>query len=105
MKKKLLTFTLLLLAVALLWGIPLFARNYIKTSLPSYQSEVHENIGYTLREYHGKIGIFVDSEEDPVSVIDFDIRTLPESEQIALSGGIHVLSEKALCEKLEDYSS
>ena len=105
MKKKVATYLLITLVITLVFSIVLFARNYTKPSLPSYRSETPEKIGYILREYNGKIGVFTESGEEPISVINFDIRTLPETERVALAIGIRISTEEALNEKLEDYSS
>jgi len=105
MNKRIFKYIGILLAIAILWSIPLVARKTVKSSLPSYHSEEPEKLGYTLREHAGKIGVFKNGETLPISVLEVDIRTLPESERVALAHGIHVTSEEELSKRIEDYSS
>ncbi|MBR5941774.1 MAG: hypothetical protein IKZ81_00335 [Clostridia bacterium] len=61
--------------------------------------------GYVLREYEGAIGVFASGSSVPVSVIDVDVRTLPEADRAALANGIFAADEDELNRRIEDYSS
>ena len=61
--------------------------------------------GYVLREYEGAIGVFKAGVSAPVSIIDVDTRTLPDSDRAALARGIYAADEDELRRRIEDYSS
>lgn len=61
--------------------------------------------GYVLREYDGAIGVFVSGSKVPLSVIDIDVRTLPDADRTALANGIFAADEDELNRRIEDYSS
>jgi hypothetical protein len=55
---------------------------------------------YTVKEYEGKIGIFVlvNGEEHPVRVLNISVATLTDEDQAALATGIYAESYAELCD-------
>ena len=60
---------------------------------------------YTIRLYHGKIGVFRGNSSTPGRTLDVDPASLPKADRQALSGGITVTGNNALRRALEDYES
>lgn len=58
---------------------------------------------YTLKEYDGKLAVFSEGEE-PLSILDSDIKHFPEKDQTALEEGIGNLTEAELFSLIEDFS-
>lgn len=68
-------------------------------------AEASAHGGYMLREYGGIIGVFSAGGSEPISVIDVDVRTLPEADRRALASGVFAADEDELNRRIEDYSS
>jgi hypothetical protein len=66
---------------------------------------IEERVGYTLREYDGKIGIFRGSAEKPYTYLDLDITYLNEYDRELLSNGIEVSTDTELKALIEDLTS
>jgi hypothetical protein len=60
---------------------------------------------YILREYEGKIGIFLNDNAEPYQQIDVDVSTFSQEDQRLLKEGIKVYSTEDLNRKIEDYES
>ena len=60
---------------------------------------------YTLREFDGRLAVFAAGEEEPIQVLDLDIRLLPPYDQGLLRAGIDTADEQELQRLLEDYTS
>lgn len=60
---------------------------------------------YTVKTFNGKIGVFADSEETPIDIIDVEIATLPQEDQATLTNGITAKDKSSLRRILEDYES
>lgn len=60
---------------------------------------------YTLREYDGRLAVFEAGEEEPVRVLDLEVRLLPPYDQGLLRTGIEAADEQELRRLLEDYTS
>ncbi len=104
MKNKIITASLLAVsAIAALLTPQLSKRAAAKPETES--SAISAADGYVLREYEGVIGVFKAGVSAPVSVIDVDTRTLPESDRAALARGIYAADEDELCRRIEDFSS
>ena len=58
---------------------------------------------YTLKEYNGMLAVFSEGEE-PLSIIDSDIRHFPEKDRSVLKEGIANLTEAELFSLIEDFS-
>ncbi|MBP5207562.1 MAG: hypothetical protein J6330_03795 [Clostridia bacterium] len=71
----------------------------------SVSSEISVVDGYVLREYNGGIGIYRSGVNEPITVIEVDLRTLPESDRAALVRGVYAANEEELSRRIEDYSS
>lgn len=68
---------------------------------------VHVSIGeqYIIREYDGRIGIFISGDNQPVKVIQVYVIHLPESDRMKLRQGITVNSRSELGKLINDFSS
>ena len=60
---------------------------------------------YVLKEYNGRIGIFVGDERTPKEVLSVYVFTLPEADRKALSIGIAVYGEEKLLSLIEDFTA
>lgn len=60
---------------------------------------------YTVRTYNGKIGIFKNEENSPFEIIDVEVSSLPQTDQLLLSTGIQTKSDSELQQIIEDYES
>lgn len=61
---------------------------------------------YTVREYNGKIAVFVQDHTTPLDILpDPYVRDLPQADQAMLKKGIALQSEAELQSLLEDLSS
>ncbi len=58
---------------------------------------------YIVREYMGKIGIFVE-DGSLLDVIDTYVNTLPEADKRLLGEGIEIIGQQQLFEIIQDYS-
>lgn len=58
---------------------------------------------YIMKEYQGKIGIFLPTESEPYEILPTDISVLPEFDQIALRQGIELQSKQELNRLIEDF--
>ncbi len=56
-----------------------------------------------MKEYQGKIGIFLPTESEPYEILPTDISVLPEFDQIALRQGIELQSKQELNRLIEDF--
>lgn len=72
-----------------------------QTEAPVQDSETE--VGWTVREYHGRIGIFR-RDGTLIQVLDTDVKTLPKADQALLGEGIMIDSRSALNAVVEDYS-
>lgn len=69
-------------------------------------SEVQKNVGYTLKEYDGKIGIFRGDSDTPYTFVDdVEISYLNEYDRELLKVGIEVSTESELKSLIEDLTS
>lgn len=68
------------------------------------QPSTNTAVNFLIKEYNGKIAIFIPTQEPPLHVLDTPfIRDLPDYDQQLLKSGITVTSAEKLQEILEDY--
>jgi len=60
---------------------------------------------YILREYEGRIGVFIAGEAEPETVLDVLVKYLPEYDREQMRQGIPAGSYNELTALIEDYSS
>ena len=60
---------------------------------------------YSLREHEGKLAVFETGREEPLRILDLDVRMLPPYDQGLLRAGIDAADERELARLLEDYTS
>lgn len=60
---------------------------------------------YTVKEYHGIIGVFHNSDMIPYQEIHVEVASLPKEDQELLKEGIQVYSKDKLNSVIEDYES
>ena len=60
---------------------------------------------YILREYQGKLAVFLPGFDTPEQVTDQPVSLLPDWDQAELRAGVPVTDEEALSRALEDYTS
>jgi len=58
---------------------------------------------YTLKEYHGKIGVFKNDRSAPERIINTAVNSLPEFDRQSLTDGIDVYSQEELARLIEDF--
>lgn len=75
-----------------------------KQSEPVVEQTPEEDI-YMLKEYDGKLAVFVEGEEEPQDIFNVYIKTLPAFDQGQLHQGIKVESYGELLSLIEDYIS
>lgn len=56
----------------------------------------------TVREYNGRIGVFIGDSTVPYRIIDYDVRLMPEFDREQLDQGIVIESEYELERLIED---
>lgn len=71
-------------------------------NLPTMTSEAE---GYVVREYDGKIGLFKNGEANPFDMVEVEVASLPKTDQLLLSSGIHANTLSELQQLVEDYES
>lgn len=60
---------------------------------------------YIIRSYDGKIGIFKNEEKSPFQIVDVEVSSLPQTDQLLLATGIHADNPSDLQQIIEDYES
>ena len=60
---------------------------------------------YLVREYDGRIGVYVPGDTQPIRVIQVYVAYLPESDRVDLREGIYVTGALALEKILDDFRS
>ncbi len=60
---------------------------------------------YVIREYNGRIAVFVPGSEQPEMVLEMLVKHLPEYDQRQLREGIEVRGVEELSARIEDYIS
>ncbi len=64
-----------------------------------------EEAGYLLKEYDGKLAVFLNGEETPFRLLDGSTAFLPENDKEALEEGIFIPDEESLKKRIEDFTS
>ena len=70
---------------------------------PITETAFVESENYTVKEHFGKIGIFEEGAQTPLTVLDVYVFTLPEADRILLSEGFTV-DRSSLQSVIEDYT-
>lgn len=58
---------------------------------------------YIIKNYQGKIGIFIKGDENPFQILDIDPSLLPEKDQEELSEGLEIKGAENLRQIIEDF--
>ena len=97
MRKLAVALSTIFCAILIIVSIYTFIPN---KSSPSAEAEISR--GYIIMDYGGKVAVFEDGSEQPVTVYDIYTHLLPENDIELLRKGIHVdnLSQLQTC--LED---
>lgn len=61
--------------------------------------------GYWMRNWQGRLGVFVGESEEPEMVFDVYIKNLPEADRTLLAEGLYVAEYADLVSRIEDYIS
>lgn len=75
-----------------------------QSSVPIQQQE-EPDYQYILKEYNGRLGVFLKGQQQPEKLYDVLIRTLPLQDQQELAEGVKVRDYAQLVSLIEDYSS
>lgn len=59
---------------------------------------------YTLKEYQGRIAVFINENSEPEQVIDININIFPDRDKELLKNGITVYTAEELYRLIEDFS-
>ena len=78
--------------------------------LPKQSASQEESVsapegGYLVKEYEGKVAVFVGEEETPGLVLDLYVQYLPEYDQRELARGVPVEDYPQPVRLLQDYTS
>lgn len=74
-------------------------------SAPSPHAETTHATPYrVLREWNGKLAVFLPESSTPETVYEVWVSTLPEEEQARLHAGVEVAGNEELLSLLEDYT-
>ncbi|HEX3026871.1 MAG TPA: hypothetical protein VHR42_06555 [Clostridia bacterium] len=97
---------LLIMAVALTaaFALPRSQKLMQKSSSVSTVS-AKKVTGYIVKEYHGKVGIFLTGKNTPQQILDVYVSSLPQPDQGELKTGISVATQQKLLEMIENYTS
>lgn len=71
-------------------------------NLPAMTSKPED---YVVRTYDGKIGVFKNDEKTPYQMIDVEVSSLPQTDQLLLATGIRADNPSDLQQIIEDYES
>ena len=78
----------------------------LSSSAASPVSETgEEDQRYLIRDYNGRIAVFLEGMEEPELIFDIYTKTLPELDQQQLSQGIVVVGYQRMTRLVEDYTS
>ena len=72
---------------------------------PKENQYIQNNDYYTIKEYQGKVAVFINEEPVPIDVYESYVYSLPKHDREALSTGIRVESVEDLQKIIEDYTS
>ncbi|MBO4934726.1 MAG: hypothetical protein J5441_06130 [Clostridia bacterium] len=104
MKKRIILSSVLAVSAVLALVTPQITKRAASIPTPP-ASTVSEVDGYFLREYNGLIGVFKPGISEPLTVVEVDTRTLPESDRLALIRGVYAADDDELNRRIEDFSS
>lgn len=88
-------------------GEPVSNVEHIREAAREAEKETEEEAEYQfmLKEYEGRIGIYPYDGDQPVQVLDVQVKYLPDYDQILMAEGIPVKSYQELNSLIEDYTS
>ena len=72
---------------------------------PKENKYIQKNDYYTIKEYQGKIAVFINAEPIPIDIYETYVYSLPEHDREALAKGIRVEGVEELQRIVEDYTS
>lgn len=72
-------------------------------SAPAPSAPPESSVCYIVREYNGRIGVFLDGTDVPVRVADTDVKLLPAADRESLKLGKKVRTLEEAERLLEDY--
>ena len=70
----------------------------------SGMTDVSGDISYIVKEYGGKIGVFIKGNTRPESILEIYVFTLPEGDAAKLKDGITVTGEDRMRSLIEDFT-
>lgn len=76
----------------------------IAAKVPSEPAAL-ESVGYVLREYEGKLGIFRGDSENPYKIVSVNLNLLSDYDREELKEGIEADSEEEINRLIEDLTS
>ena len=89
-------------------GLPITATLMASSSSSSSSSKVQaeeEAERYLIRDYQGRVAVFLEGVEEPEMIFDIYTKTLPELDQQQLTKGIPVEGYQQMTRLVEDYIS
>ena len=60
---------------------------------------------YIIKEYKGRIAVFISNQQEPMREYDTYVSTLPDEDKELLKNGIVAMNDEELRERIEDYTS
>ncbi len=69
------------------------------------QKQTQKSAAFTLSVYAGRVAVFAEGSDEPVTVLETRIASLPETEAERLINGIAAGNAEALQRLIEDYCS
>ncbi|NMA79763.1 MAG: hypothetical protein GX967_03850 [Clostridiales bacterium] len=60
---------------------------------------------YIIKEYRGRIAVFISTQQKPMREYDTYVDTLPDKDKELLKNGIVAMNDEELRDRIEDYTS
>ncbi|NMB30736.1 MAG: hypothetical protein GX988_04770 [Clostridiales bacterium] len=71
----------------------------------SSQTQVTTAPFYIIKEYNGRIAVFISNQQEPMREYDTYVNTLPDKDKELLKNGIVAMNDEELRDRIEDYTS
>lgn len=104
MKWKAAIVACLLFAALLMGGTAIMSINAGAEAQPAAKTESAAG-EYRVAEYKGYVAVYEGESENPITVTDIELVTLPQPDRAAVRVGIYLENREKLMELLEDFSS
>lgn len=105
MKIRIITLTAALLIAVTSFIVAFASTPKLKMNENSQVSTAQANVGYYLRAYNSKIGVFASGSDKPQQVLDVYISSFPPDVQKQINAGIYCEDKTELLQRIEDFTN